>query len=399
MSFGFAMAAGGQSASQAPEAETSTNYGRDVPPPIPNVAISYYPDNCQTGVSTTATLSWDYEGPPIIGYRVYLGSDYAPTNIADGLETCCCQLPLVNLVDPDTQYYWRIVPYNEYGEAVGCPVLSFHTAVKMTGLPVPYWEPVDFCCLHNLPVGWLACDGDGSGCTWQMACDPGFTGEHSLHLNSNQRLAVDDWLISPPLELSHHIIYRFWTMVKAGDTACESQVRIYFGSSPDPLSLIDTGVYTVWCVQGSWYQLMTFDVAPNEDGVYYFGIHALGQDLQSDLWVDDILVYDYAVPADDEALPPVTRPAIRAIYPNPFSSGATVEYETRKTGEVSIEIFNLRGQKVCTVESGIRGPGSHKAAFKLREAGLELPAGIYLCKFRTSDHSEVQRILFTGNQR
>jgi hypothetical protein len=393
------LATGAAALKPEPMTGIDSTLGRDVPPPIPNDAISYYPSDGETGISTIGTLTWDYDGPPIIGYRVSLGSDYPPTNIASGMETCCCQLPLVNLVQPNTQYYWMIVPYNEFGQAVGCPVLTFHTAETMSGLEVPYWEPVDFGCLHNLPVGWLPFDGDGSGSTWEMTGDPGYTGAHSLHLSSNQRITVDDWMISPPLTMSQGIIYRFWTMVKAGQAACSNQLRVYFGNSPDPLDLLSSMDYAIWCINGTQYQAKTFDVSPPADGVYYFGIQGLGQELWSDVWIDDILVYDCAVPVDDAVLPAVAQPEIRSIYPNPFGSRVTIEYEMPKTDEVSLEIYNLRGQKICTVESGTKGSGLHRATFNLKEIAPGLPAGIYFCKLSTRDFIKLRRVVYTENER
>jgi hypothetical protein len=68
-------------------------------------------------------------------------------------------------------------------------------------------------------------------------------------------------------------------------------------------------------------------------------------------------------------------------YPNPFGPETTIPYAVPKTGQVTVEIFNLRGQRVRVLDDAVREPGYHYARWDGRDAfGRDLGCGIYLCR-------------------
>jgi hypothetical protein len=94
----------------------------------PSCATSFSPANLATNVAATANLTWASGGGAPTGYKIFFGTDNPPTNIANGTN-----LGLVTTYDPpgnmaySTLHYWKIVPYNTYGDASGCTVISFTT--------------------------------------------------------------------------------------------------------------------------------------------------------------------------------------------------------------------------------------------------------------------------------
>ncbi|MGI6341657.1 MAG: choice-of-anchor J domain-containing protein [Bacteroidales bacterium] len=96
-------------------------------PPLPVIAVN--PTNGATGVPVNTQLQWDINpagGSPTL-YKVYVGTDNPPTNIANGVNTTNRWYNLNNL-NTGTQYFWQIVPSNASGTAVGNPIWSFTTA-------------------------------------------------------------------------------------------------------------------------------------------------------------------------------------------------------------------------------------------------------------------------------
>ncbi len=80
---------------------------------------------------------------------------------------------------------------------------------------------------------------------------------------------------------------------------------------------------------------------------------------------------------------------ITAIYPNPFNSTATIEFVVVSAGEVSLQIFDMKGQLIRNLISGNR-----KAAGKysiIVEAD-DLPAGIYSIRLQQNHHVQTQSI-------
>ena len=71
-----------------------------------------------------ASLIWD-EVPNANAYRLYFGTDNPPTNIENGLSIVGNLYVPEEYLDEGTSYFWKIVPYNSFGDASGCSVWEF----------------------------------------------------------------------------------------------------------------------------------------------------------------------------------------------------------------------------------------------------------------------------------
>jgi hypothetical protein len=94
-------------------------------PPLCSNPVS--PINNSTNVSVDGSLNWN-SAAGATGYLIYLGTDASATNILNGVDlgNVTTYTPSANLSSL-TNYYWRIVPYNSYGSAIGCSIWSFAT--------------------------------------------------------------------------------------------------------------------------------------------------------------------------------------------------------------------------------------------------------------------------------
>lgn len=94
------------------------------PTTVPNCAANPVPDDNATNVYiTTAELTWDNQ-IGVTSYDVYFGTDSNPFNITP--VTTNVNRFSTNL-QPNTTYYWAVVPENSVGQASGCQVWSFTT--------------------------------------------------------------------------------------------------------------------------------------------------------------------------------------------------------------------------------------------------------------------------------
>lgn len=95
------------------------------PTAVPNCASNLSPVDGATGVSTFTNLSWVSLGGGIpTGYDVYFGTAPNPPLVSSNQAA--------NTYNPgalavSTTYYWRIVPKNANGDAIGCVDASFTT--------------------------------------------------------------------------------------------------------------------------------------------------------------------------------------------------------------------------------------------------------------------------------
>jgi hypothetical protein len=85
------------------------------------------PLNSETNVSANATLNWN-SIPGATGYNLYFGTDALATNIENGtdLGNMTSYTPSVNL-SLNTDYYWKVIPYNSEGNIIDCSTWTFST--------------------------------------------------------------------------------------------------------------------------------------------------------------------------------------------------------------------------------------------------------------------------------
>ena len=89
-----------------------------------------------------------------------------------------------------------------------------------------------------------------------------------------------------------------------------------------------------------------------------------------------------------EAVLPTSADLVRA-YPNPFNPATTLAVELAATGQADLSVFNLAGQKVATLASGLLGAGTHHVAFD----ASALPSGLYLARLQTESGVAVTRLM------
>ncbi|MGB9773859.1 MAG: alpha-amylase family glycosyl hydrolase [Bacteroidota bacterium] len=79
----------------------------------------------------------------------------------------------------------------------------------------------------------------------------------------------------------------------------------------------------------------------------------------------------------EEQLKPFTYQLFQN-YPNPFNPTTTILYEIPKTGKVTLEVYNILGQKVITLVDGVQTAGRYAVRWNgVNEQGLPVASGVY----------------------
>jgi hypothetical protein len=76
-------------------------------------------------------------------------------------------------------------------------------------------------------------------------------------------------------------------------------------------------------------------------------------------------------------------------YPNPFNPTTTISYSLPLDANVTLEVYNMLGQKVVTLFSGTQATGEHQVSFN----GANLTSGVYI--YRMEAHSVSGGAAFT----
>ncbi len=98
-----------------------------------------------------------------------------------------------------------------------------------------------------------------------------------------------------------------------------------------------------------------------------------------------------AISSLPESLPGTLQ--VRA-FPNPFNPRITISYELPKTCEVAIEVFDVRGRLVKTLQPRVsQSPGRYEVQWRGTDnQGSQVSSGIYLYRLVAGENSEVQRV-------
>ena len=104
--------------------------------------------------------------------------------------------------------------------------------------------------------------------------------------------------------------------------------------------------------------------------------------------------YDGILPAqtgttgvEERALP--TAYGLDQNYPNPFNPATTISFALPAAGRVSLDVYNLIGQRVATLVDGQREAGYYSVSFD----AATLPSGVYVYKLSAGQASFVKRMI------
>jgi CubicO group peptidase (beta-lactamase class C family) len=112
----------------------------------------------------------------------------------------------------------------------------------------------------------------------------------------------------------------------------------------------------------------------------------------SEQYVDPIVEYlfDYAdslitnIPARS-----YKEMSVMNIYPNPTNNLTSIEFEKSVTGNVTLSIYNIRGQEEYIVFRGKKERGTHT----LKWDSKDFPSGIYFIKLQTDEGISTQKVI------
>lgn len=315
--------------------------------PAPIAAAA--PADGATGVHPGASLGWTPAPPCPSGYKLYFGTDNPPTNILNGVDvgSTSSYVPPSGL-SPNTSYFWRVVPYNAFGEAAGTAVRTFTTGDNLTINAFPYTQNFDVNT-----YGWSSENANGDPYTWELTTENPRSAPTAVVAkpNPNGATAANDWLFTPPLQLAAGHVYNveFWT--RNVSTLYTEALQLYFGSDQISVTMQPVPFLRNIALNNTEYQKLegTF-TAPNTEGTaeavvgwnYFSTAGTFG------LLLDDVTISDLG-PA------PVLYGPMTAASPGPgsvviswraVSQVNNVRFEIQKATAPSIDFQTIPGSIV-----------------------------------------------------
>ncbi|MFA7056141.1 MAG: FlgD immunoglobulin-like domain containing protein [Candidatus Cloacimonadales bacterium] len=100
----------------------------------------------------------------------------------------------------------------------------------------------------------------------------------------------------------------------------------------------------------------------------------------------------HATPNGDLEITPVTLQATN--YPNPFNPETTISYDIAQKGSVTVDIYNLKGQKVKSLVNENKEAGTHSVIWQGdNDDGKQVSSGTYFYKIKSADQEVVKKMM------
>ena len=76
-------------------------------------------------------------------------------------------------------------------------------------------------------------------------------------------------------------------------------------------------------------------------------------------------------------------------YPNPFNPETVITFEVSQKTYLQLEVFNIIGKKITTLQKGYFKPGLYKTIWN----GQNHPSGIYLIRMKTEYYAQLRKVI------
>jgi hypothetical protein len=85
---------------------------------------------------------------------------------------------------------------------------------------------------------------------------------------------------------------------------------------------------------------------------------------------------------------------LRQSYPNPFNASAEIRYQIPERNHVTLEVFNILGQRVQALVDGNQEAGEYSVLWNGRDShGTEVSTGIYFCTMRAGEFYQTRKMV------
>ncbi len=110
--------------------------------------------------------------------------------------------------------------------------------------------------------------------------------------------------------------------------------------------------------------------------------------------LDDLKIVSAGGTDNDNSTIPVLTTALGSNYPNPFNPETTISYSVEKAGKVTLEIYNILGQKVKTLVNDTKDAGSHNVVWNGKDqSGNKVSSGVYFYRMKNGTYSKTNKMI------
>ncbi len=107
------------------------------------------------------------------------------------------------------------------------------------------------------------------------------------------------------------------------------------------------------------------------------------------------VLHNYVANSEHIQIPePNDTATLYQAYPNPFNPSTTISFNLKATSFVKIDIFNIRGNKVCTLLSEHMNSGNHSLIWNGKDLNNKIcSSGIYFYQMTAGNYQKTRKLL------
>ena len=106
------------------------------------------------------------------------------------------------------------------------------------------------------------------------------------------------------------------------------------------------------------------------------------------------VVLGNVIVSESDIIEPALATALAGNFPNPFNPETTIRFAIREDAFVSIEIYNIRGQRVRNLVNEERRAGEYSIVWNGRDDhGNSVASGVYFYRMRAGDYHSIRRMI------
>ncbi|MFA7058038.1 MAG: choice-of-anchor J domain-containing protein, partial [Candidatus Cloacimonadales bacterium] len=202
----------------------------------------------------------------------------------------------------------------------------------------------------------------------------------------------NDWLISIPFTLGNEGTVNFTAKSITAQYGLERfKVLVSTGStSPNNFTAISGPTFVE--APTAWTEF-SYDLSAYANQSIRVAVQCVSND-SFIFMLDDFKVVSPGGTDNDDSSAPAVKTALHANYPNPFNPETSISYSVEKAGNVTIDVYNMLGQKVKTLVNDSQNAGTHTVVWNGTDNnGKNVSSGVYFYRMKNGSYSKTNKMI------
>ncbi|MCL2064329.1 MAG: choice-of-anchor J domain-containing protein [Candidatus Cloacimonetes bacterium] len=364
--------------------------------PLPQYIQDMLNSNKRTDISTLSVMPSSIEEQTVtrgtrnfLHYNVYMDDVPVAQNVTGTTHT------IMDIIDGGfrkfgvSAYYSPVVPgANNESEKVE---MTMNVIPRQFITDFPHFEGFNN---PNIPTGWLVFNQSPENRNWAISATGGLFERCAVSFSmiGNNAQNPDNWLVSPRVVIPEDED-KFYMVYNVGASHPERYLERYdvliSETNADITSFVS--VFSEVLTTDEWEERI-LDLSAYIGKTIMVAFRHHGVSGQSSLKLDEL--YFNGVISDADKDLPAMRTELLVNYPNPFNPETIIGFNLRNEGMVSIDIFNIRGQRVRTLVNDVFEAGRHEVIWNGQDDnGRGLSSGVYFYRMNADGVSSTRRMV------